>query len=1375
MAQPQQGGGTAGDSHAHDAPPSLWRTTTQIDPSQRPAPGFGLGNRTLSLQSSGGSPLAGVSFKVFSWGANEAGQLLLGTSSSPSQGDVVMHGCEGEGASSSASAGVTVEEFRSAPACIQKLSGRRVRSVVAGLDSSWVVGEAGDVWGGGNNSQGQIDPQDKDAGSVVSRPRHVESLENFKVFAMAAGRDHAVAIQHNGNPLSFGVGEFGQLGTGQTSLRTEVPRQLKGFSGLSIRAVACGSVHSLILSTTGQVFVCGDNSSGALGVGDPSSDPSKAMAVTAVCVPKLFALPVQQVAAGPEHSLALTISGEVFAWGRNKDSRLGLGDEFEQKEKVFEPERVGGLPAVAKGIAAGGAHSLLILSKNKLMAAGSNRFGQLGIGKPGVPPFASNFRQVAFERGGKVRVASCGSNHSVVVTETGGLMAFGKNDLGQLGTGWTSESIGYPTPVAIFPQSAPLIFYSVSAGGDHSLAAALELDIPELSNSPQAAAAAASRIRLSPLPTQVNPPSDKEDKGAQSPFESGGSKSTRKALAASGGAGVGGGGGGGEDSSRLVFGLQRIPTGGTFTQLQGGMMNANFPVSASAAAAAAAALATGAGGGRSGGIKLEEEAQKGIVKELTRLETLNDRPMSSSSSAGIGASSRLPVPKSSPGIFSGSSGESASPSPGTGGDSDAGVVAVPLDRKGSCSLPLCLKPPPAMLPFVQGIGTDEVLSLLESQQREKEGLGTIAGPHTMRHRLSQVFESPLVLNASFLFPGRQAVLDSEGIEAFYRKVLSASDAAETAGVLLSSSLRCLETAAEGVRSLRAVDQIRFLIVILLCPLLGSDNSQSTAVMTSLAKLTFVLTEAGKRAFCKVICHDVPPSLFGARLVKHAREFCNRQILKRGERYREAVSFWHGIGLLQLLWQANEQTAGRTKVDEGGRKADPAVPLENFSLQSASALSPVQEVQSYHQLVVRKFGGACPPRGKLQSELFDVMKEHTTPPPEMTFLLAHINLCPLAFKRNCFMVEIKVSMQQGMLEAITSMTIPFFVLSVRRDRLLHDTMGLLLQAKPLELRRPLKVKFEGEEGIDEGGVKREFFSILIRELLNPNFGMFSYNEDTRIHWFNGNSLETKREFVLVGALLGLAIYNDVLLELSFPQAVYKKLQGEALDLSDLALVFPEESRSFQSLLQQPQGEEFDAAFGEMTFEVDYEFYGERRSQELCPGGAERKLTWESRQEYVRLYTKWLLEDSVKDQFEPFKEGFLRICGAPMLPLFSAEELQLLVCGEPQVDFKELRKGAQYEGGYSETHPFILGFWDTLEGFSLEQKLRFLHFCTGSSRVPVGGLKELNLKIQRNGPDTDRLPTAYTCFNALLLPEYSTKEKMKTVLLRAIEEAEGFGMQ
>ena len=81
---------------------------------------------------------------------------------------------------------------------------------------------------------------------------------------------------------------------------------------------------------------------------------------------------------------------------------------------------------------------------------------------------------------------------------------------------------------------------------------------------------------------------------------------------------------------------------------------------------------------------------------------------------------------------------------------------------------------------------------------------------------------------------------------------------------------------------------------------------------------------------------------------------------------------------------------------------------------------------------------------------------------------------------------------------------------------------------------------------------------------------------------------------------------------------------------------------------------------------------------------------------------------------------------------------------------------------------------MESFSIEYRKKLLTFVTASDRIPLNGLKSLTFVIQRNGPDSERLPTALTCFGRLLLPEYSTKEKIEKFLLIAIDNASGFGL-
>ncbi|OQR93549.1 HECT E3 ubiquitin ligase [Thraustotheca clavata] len=350
--------------------------------------------------------------------------------------------------------------------------------------------------------------------------------------------------------------------------------------------------------------------------------------------------------------------------------------------------------------------------------------------------------------------------------------------------------------------------------------------------------------------------------------------------------------------------------------------------------------------------------------------------------------------------------------------------------------------------------------------------------------------------------------------------------------------------------------------------------------------------------------------------------------------------------------------------------------------------------------------------------------------------------------------------------------PYLILRVRRENVIQDALHQIVQVATSEqLKKPLKVKFIGEEGVDEGGVQKEFFQIIIRQLLDPNFGMFIADDETRTLWFNCDSYESTTEFELIGILLGLAIYNGVILELHFPSLVYKKLMGLSLTLDDLEEAQPALGKGLRQLLEF-EGD-VEAVFAR-SFELSYEVFGEIKTIELVPEGKVIPVTSANRGEYVAKYVEYVTTTSVAEQYGAFHRGFHFVCGGDALKLFRSEELELLICGSPELDFEALQEAARYDDGFTEDSPCVQFFWNVVHAFSLEEKKQLLKFCTGSDRAPIRGLSSMVFVISRNGSDSDRLPTAHTCFNHLLLPDYSSQEKMQERLKLAISQSEGFGL-
>jgi HECT-domain (ubiquitin-transferase) len=252
---------------------------------------------------------------------------------------------------------------------------------------------------------------------------------------------------------------------------------------------------------------------------------------------------------------------------------------------------------------------------------------------------------------------------------------------------------------------------------------------------------------------------------------------------------------------------------------------------------------------------------------------------------------------------------------------------------------------------------------------------------------------------------------------------------------------------------------------------------------------------------------------------------------------------------------------------------------------------------------------------------------------------------------------------------------FYVhLEVERGRLIEDTLSQLLSGE-LNIKKPLKVHFIGEEGVDEGGVKKEFFQLIVKELFDPEFSMFNYYEGQRLFWFNPDTIESNVNFELIGIILGMAIYNAIILDVHLPMATYKKILGLPTDIEDLSEFNPELVKGLKVLLN------FEGDVQEVfckSFCIETEVFGQIKRHQLKENGENIPVTNENRVEYVRLYVDWWLNKGIEKIFEEFKGGFLKVCGGEVLNMFKPQELELLICGNPILDFKALESVAKYEG-------------------------------------------------------------------------------------------------
>ncbi|KAK0742871.1 HECT-domain-containing protein [Schizothecium vesticola] len=353
------------------------------------------------------------------------------------------------------------------------------------------------------------------------------------------------------------------------------------------------------------------------------------------------------------------------------------------------------------------------------------------------------------------------------------------------------------------------------------------------------------------------------------------------------------------------------------------------------------------------------------------------------------------------------------------------------------------------------------------------------------------------------------------------------------------------------------------------------------------------------------------------------------------------------------------------------------------------------------------------------------------------------------------------------------------IKVRRAHIFEDSFAEISRQSATDLKKRLMIKFDGEDGLDYGGLSREFFFLLSHEMFNPFYCLFEYsahdNYTLQINPHSGINPEHLNYFKFIGRVVGLAIFHRRFLDAFFIGALYKMVLNKPVNLADMEGVDADFHRSLQWMLDNDITDVL-----EQTFSTDDERFGVTTVEDLIPNGRNIDVTNDNKKEYVDLMVKWRIEKRIAEQFQAFKEGFHELIPQDLINVFDERELELLIGGIAEIDVDDWKKHTDYRG-YTESDEVIQFFWQTIRSWDGEQKSRLLQFATGTSRIPVNGFKDLQgsdgprrFTIEKAG-EIGNLPKAHTCFNRLDLPPYKNLEMLQSKLTVAVEETMGFGQE
>uniref|UniRef100_A0A6I8NN73 HECT-type E3 ubiquitin transferase n=1 Tax=Ornithorhynchus anatinus TaxID=9258 RepID=A0A6I8NN73_ORNAN len=354
----------------------------------------------------------------------------------------------------------------------------------------------------------------------------------------------------------------------------------------------------------------------------------------------------------------------------------------------------------------------------------------------------------------------------------------------------------------------------------------------------------------------------------------------------------------------------------------------------------------------------------------------------------------------------------------------------------------------------------------------------------------------------------------------------------------------------------------------------------------------------------------------------------------------------------------------------------------------------------------------------------------------------------------------------------------FEMKLHRNNIFEESYRRIMSVKrPDVLKARLWIEFESEKGLDYGGVAREWFFLLSKEMFNPYYGLFEYSAtDNYTLQINPNSGLCNEDhlsyFTFIGRVAGLAVFHGKLLDGFFIRPFYKMMLGKQITLNDMESVDSEYYNSLKWILEN------DPTELDLMFCIDEENFGQTYQVDLKPNGSEIMVTNENKREYIDLVIQWRFVNRVQKQMNAFLEGFTELLPTDLIKIFDENELELLMCGLGDVDVNDWRQHAIYKNGYCPNHPVIQWFWKAVLLMDAEKRIRLLQFVTGTSRVPMNGFAEL---YGSNGPQLftieqwgspEKLPRAHTCFNRLDLPPYESFEDLREKLLMAVENAQGF---
>ncbi|KAL4487295.1 hypothetical protein ABPG73_005805 [Tetrahymena malaccensis] len=327
--------------------------------------------------------------------------------------------------------------------------------------------------------------------------------------------------------------------------------------------------------------------------------------------------------------------------------------------------------------------------------------------------------------------------------------------------------------------------------------------------------------------------------------------------------------------------------------------------------------------------------------------------------------------------------------------------------------------------------------------------------------------------------------------------------------------------------------------------------------------------------------------------------------------------------------------------------------------------------------------------------------------------------------------------------------------IDREQIWYSIYKLLSGLPPSSLvTEQFEIQFKDESGVDAGGLSREFYTIVLKDFLDPYKGFFypsSNGITTQPSPYSNIIPDHLLHFKYAGRLIAKSILDNFVCEIDLTRSFLKQILGKELYINDLEDIDPDLAKNLMWILDN------DVSNLYLDFTYTHNDFGKQQIIELKPNGSHIEVNEENKKEYVKLLAQYRMVKQIEPQIKAFQQGFYEVVPYKAIKIFTVRELGFKLSGEKKIDLEDLKQNMNFST-YTKDSEQIKWLFEILEEYDQEQRAGFLFFVTGSFRVPFGGFSNYKLTISKLN-DTQSLPVAHTCSKEMELPYYESKAIMK----------------